>query len=108
MHIHSSQYNYILYCLLDMMLQRTRHEVILHGLWEVTSDPQVISHDLSVTSKALDGLKWQEMHNIHLLYNKTIVDLRFGRHGVLLNSKLYLIDLRSVSVNMTSAPRRSI
>ena len=23
------------------------------------------------------------MHNIHLFYNKTIVDLCFGRHGVL-------------------------
>ena len=45
-------------------------------------------------------LKWQEMHNIHLLYYKTIVDVCFGRHGVLLNSKLNDIDLRSVSVNM--------
>ena len=34
------------------------------------------------------------MHNIHLLYNKTIVDLCFGRHGMLLNSKLNHIDLR--------------
>ena len=41
------------------------------------------------------------MHNIHLLYNKTIIDLCFGRHGVLLNSKLNHIDLRSASVNMT-------
>ena len=39
------------------------------------------------------------MHNIHLFYNKTIVDLCFGRHGVLLNSKR--IDLRSAWVNMT-------
>ena len=30
-----------------------------------------------------------------------IVDLCFGRHGVLLNSKVNHIDLRSVSVNMT-------
>ena len=41
------------------------------------------------------------MHNIHLLYNKTVVDFCFGRHGVLLNSKLIHIDLRSASVNMT-------
>ena len=34
-------------------------------------------------------------------YNKTIVDLCFGRHGVFLNSKLYHTDLRSASVNMT-------
>ena len=41
------------------------------------------------------------MHNIHLLYNKTIVDLCFGRHGMLLNSKLNRIVLCSASVNMT-------
>ena len=40
-------------------------------------------------------------HNIHLLYNKTVVDLCFGRHGVFLNSKLNHIDIRSTSVNMT-------
>ena len=40
------------------------------------------------------------MHNIHLFYNKTIVDLCFARHGImLLNSKLIIL---------TSAPRRSI
>ena len=41
------------------------------------------------------------MHHINLLYNKTIVDLCFSRHGVLLNSKLNHIDLRSTSVNVT-------
>ena len=41
-----------------------------------------------------NGIKWQEMHKIHLFYNKTIVDLCFGRHGVLLNSKLNHIDQR--------------
>ena len=53
MHIHSSQYNYILYGLADMTLQSTRHEVILHGLREVTSERQVISYDPSVTSMVL-------------------------------------------------------
>ena len=48
-----------------------------------------------------NGPKWQEIHNIHLLYNKTIVDSCFSRHGVLLNSKLNHIDLPSASVNMT-------
>ena len=52
-----------------------------------------------------NGPNWQEMHNIHLsLYNKIIVDLCFGRHGVLLNTKLNHIDhidLSSASVNMT-------
>ena len=78
-----------------MTLQSTRHEAILTGLREVTSERQVIN------VKRFNGLKWQEMHNLYLLYNKTIVDLRFGRHGVLLNSKLNHIDLRSTSVNMT-------
>ena len=41
------------------------------------------------------------MYNIHLFYNKTIVDLCFRRHGVLLNSKLNHIDLHSALVNMT-------
>ena len=84
----------------DVMLQSTRHEVILNGLREVTPERPVISHDPSVTSM-FRGLKWQEMYNIHLLYNKTIVDLYFGKHGVLLNNKLNYIDLRSASVNMT-------
>ena len=48
-----------------------------------------------------NGPKWQEMHNIHLLYNTTIIDLCFGRHGVLMNNKLNHIDIRSASVNMT-------
>ena len=48
-----------------------------------------------------NGPKWQEMHNIHVLYNKTIVDLCFSTHGVLWNSKLIHIDLRSASINMT-------
>ena len=39
-------------------------DYILHGLWEVTSDRQVISHDPSVTSMVI-----QEMHNVHLFHN---------------------------------------
>ena len=73
--------------------------VILNGLLEGTSKRQVISHDPSVMSM-FNGLKGQEMHSLHLLYNKTIVDLCFGRHGVLLNSKLNHIDLPSETVNM--------
>ena len=84
-----------------MRLQSTRHEVILRGLWEVMSERQVISHDSSVTPMVLkNGIKLQEMHNIHLSYNKTIVDLCFRRHEMLLNSKLNHIDLSSASVNM--------
>ena len=82
-------------------LQSARHEVILHGLRRVTQERPVITHDLSVTSVVLMVQKWQEMHHIHLLYNKTIVDLCFGRHGMLLNSELNYIDIRSASVNMT-------
>ena len=32
-----------------------------------------------------NDLNWQGIHNISLLYNKTIVDLCFGRHEVFLN-----------------------
>ena len=38
---------------------------------------------------------------MHLSYNKTSVDLFFGRHEVLLNIKLNHIELCSASVNMT-------
>ena len=100
MHIHSSQYNYIVHGLPDVTLQSTRHKVILHDLRKMTSERQVISHDPSVTSM-VKWYKWQEIHNIHLFCNKTIVDFCFGRHGVLLNSKLNHIDLCSASVNMT-------
>ena len=100
MHIHLSQYTYILHGLPYVTLQSTRHEVILHGLREVTSERQVILHDPSVTSMVL-MINDRERHNIPLFYNKTIVDLWFGRHEVLLNSKLYHIDLRFPSVNMT-------
>ena len=45
--------------------------------------------------------EWQEMHNIELLYNKTIiVDLCFVRYEVLLNSKRNQIDLGSTLVNV--------
>ena len=40
------------------------------------------------------------MHSIHLLYTKTIVDLCFDKHEVLLNSTLNDVDLRVESVNM--------
>ena len=69
----------------DVTLQSTRHELVLHGLREVTSERQVISHDPSSNANGCNGPKWQEMHRLRLLYNKTIVDLCFGRHGVLLN-----------------------
>ena len=96
-----SQYNYIMHGLPDVTLQSTRHEVMLNGLREVTSDRQVILHDPSVTSM-FNGLKWQEKHNRHLFYNKTIiVELCFGRHGVLLKCKLNHVDIRCASANMT-------
>ena len=53
MHIPSSQYNYVLHGLLDLTLQSTRHEVILHGLQVVRSERQVISHDPSEASMVL-------------------------------------------------------
>ena len=45
--------NCILHGLSDVTLQNTRHEVILHSLREVTSEPQVILHDPSVKSMVL-------------------------------------------------------
>ena len=53
MHIHLSQYNYILRGLSDVTSQSTWHKVIMHGLPEVTSESQVILHDPSVTSMVL-------------------------------------------------------
>ena len=38
-------------------------------------------------------LRTFQMPLVHLLYNKAIVDLCFGRHRVLLNSELNHIDL---------------
>ena len=53
-----------------------------HGFPEVTSERQVFSHDPAVTSMvSMAG----NIHKISLSYNKTIVDLCFGRHEVLLN-----------------------
>ena len=45
--------NYILHGLPDVTLQNTLHEVILHGLQEMTSKRQVISHDPSITLMVL-------------------------------------------------------
>ena len=70
--------------------------------WLTGSDIRT-SSNFAGSIRKVNGLndpKWQEMHSIHLLYNKTIVDICFGRHGVLLNSKLNHIDLRSASINM--------
>ena len=43
----------MLHDLPDMTLQSTLHEVILHGLLEVTSESQIISHGPSVKSMVL-------------------------------------------------------
>ena len=100
MHIHSSQYKfYILHGLPEVTLHSTRHEVILHGLREVTSERQVISHDGSVMSMVLMVKNDRKCTTYIYFYNKTIIDLCIGRHGVLLNSKLIIV---------ASAPRRSI
>ena len=41
----------------DMTLLSKRHKVILHGLQEVTSERQVISHDPSVSLMVQNGRK---------------------------------------------------
>ena len=43
----------MLHGLMDVTLKSTQHEVMLHGLREVMSERQVISHDPSVTSMVL-------------------------------------------------------
>ena len=90
----------MLHGLPDVTLQSTQNKVKLHGLREVMSERQVRFTWSICNLKGFYAIKWQEMHNIHLFYNKTIVDLWVGRHGVLLNSKFYHIDLRSTLVNM--------
>ena len=173
MHIHSSQYNYILHGLPDVTLQSTRHDepmvfqmqyftllplisltlailwncrvvktwlpmapschltmllwrYALHSMkwrkvynltlcllqnctWKCRNIAWFTGSDIRTSSnfawsirnvKCFNSLNLQEMHNIHLLNKKTIVDLCLGRHEVLLNSKLNHIDLRSASVNM--------
>ena len=75
MHIHWNQYNYILHGLPDVALQSIWHKVILYGLQK--SDVRTSSNFAwSIRNvNVFNGIKWQEMHNIHLFYNKTIVDL---------------------------------
>ena len=94
-----------------MTLQSTQHKVKLHGLLEVTSEHQEISHDpsLSMILVVLNGMKC--ITYIYYKIKKLLTNYReidiiqlltcFGRHGVLLNSKLNHIDLLSASVNMT-------
>ena len=84
----------------DVTLQSTRHEVIVHDLREVTSERQVISHDPFVTSIVLMAQNGKKC-----IYNKTFVDLCFGRHVVFCNNRHYHIDLRSALVNMTFTAR---
>ena len=56
---------------------------------------------VKATNSRVGSLRLSTLVGWLLLHNKTIVDLCFGSHGVLLNSKLNHIDLRSASVNMT-------
>ena len=44
-------------------LQNIQHEVILHGLREMTPENQVISHDLSVMFYGFNYSRRQEMHS---------------------------------------------
>ena len=79
----------------EVTLQSTQHEVILHALQEITSERQVISHDPSVAPMVL-----MVQNGRKCIDYKRIVDLRFGRHEMLLNSKRHHNDLHSSSVNM--------
>ena len=72
----------------EVRLQSTRHEIILHSLWKVISERQVILHDPAVKSTVLMVQNGRKCIYILLLYTKTIVDLCFGGHGVLLNTEV--------------------
>ena len=89
----------MLHGLPDMTLHSTHHNVILYGLWEDTSERQVILHGSFVLSMVLmvkSGRKC--ITNIYYII-KQLLTYALGRHGVLLNNKLFIL---------TSAPRRSI
>ena len=64
------------------------------GIDQETIQSSTLTQDTTWDSNKKYNKHHQQEH-IHLLSNKTIDDLCFGRHGVLLNSKL------SASVNMT-------
>ena len=96
MPIHCRWYNYMLHAFPEVTLRSTRHKVMLHGLQKWRQNVKIIRN-----VNGFSGHKWKEIRNRHLLYNKIIVDLRFGRHEVLLYSKLNHIDLRSAWVNIT-------
>ena len=84
----------------DVILQSTRHRGNI--AWLARNDIRTSSY-FALSIRNVNGFNdpiWLRMDNIHLLYNETIVDLCFGCHGVLLNSTLNYIDLRSASVNM--------
>ena len=81
-----------------MTLQSTRHEVILHGLREVTSERQVILHDPSIMPIVLmvkNGRKCITYiyYIIKQLLTYVSVDMEC------LNSKPKHTDLRSASVS---------
>ena len=63
-----------------------------------SSEPSGEDRNITVRQWFLNGPKWQEMHNMHSIYNTTIVDLCFDRHGVLLNGKLNHIDVVYCSI----------
>ena len=77
------------------MLQSTGYEVVLHDIQEMLSKRQFVSHKSSVSSMVLMVKKCQEMHKIHLFYNKklfTYVSVDMECYNI--ERKLYHIDLR--------------
>ena len=58
--------------ILQVTLQTTRHEVILHGFQKMTTEHEVISHDRAVLS-VVSMVKMADIHIASLSYNKTIV-----------------------------------
>ena len=66
---------------LEMTSLIKQHEVILHGLQEVTSEGQVILHDRGACYVMdVTGPKRQEKHNLSLLY--ILTSLAYGANAI--------------------------
>ena len=72
------------------------YTIILHIAWFSGSDVRTSSNFAwsSCNVNGYNGLKWKEIHKISLSYYKTIVDLCFAGHELLLKGKLNHIDLQ--------------
>ena len=61
----------------EVTFESTQHKVILHVLWEVSSECQVISHDLSITSMVLKSQNGRKCitYIYYILLTYVLVDM---------------------------------